>query len=314
MRRAGVIAAAALLALAGCAREAPEPAAAPQPRAALPTGGERLAALYVAVEAFYRADRRFRTDYDPLDAPYDADTLVRNFVTVALRSETQVASTEVITEGRNIPLSRWERPVSIHATGASPADLAHLEALLERVRARTGLEIGFADEAGGADITLVVADPDERARLIGLEGARADRMLSAWPRLAQFPCIAKVLVDPETKEIDWGLILIKAELQGEYRRACLTEELVQSLGLFNDAPDVRPSIFNDDAEFVALTRHDEDLLDMLYDPVMRSGMTEAEAAPLARIIAADLIATRSAQAGAAHAGATRAGTDSDEED
>jgi len=61
------------------------------------------------------------------------------------------------------------------------------------------------------------------------------------------------------------------------------------MGLSNDSPDARPSIFNDDEEFALLTRHDELLLQILYDRRLRPGMTEAEAAPIVRRIAGELL-------------------------
>ena len=72
------------------------------------------------------------------------------------------------------------------------------------------------------------------------------------------------------------------------RSSCLQEELVQALGLGNDHSDVRPSIFNDDEEFALMTRHDEYLLRILYDPRLKSGMTAEEAMPIVREIIADL--------------------------
>jgi hypothetical protein len=74
--------------------------------------------------------------------------------------------------------------------------------------------------------------------------------------------------------------------------ACIHEELAQGLGLANDDPQARPSIFNDDEEFALLTGHDELLLQMLYDPRLRTGMTAAEAAPVVREIAAEVMAGR----------------------
>ena len=60
------------------------------------------------------------------------------------------------------------------------------------------------------------------------------------------------------------------------------------MGLANDSPAARPSVFNDDEEFALLTRHDELLLRMLYDPRLRPGMTEAEARPIITDIATEL--------------------------
>ena len=59
---------------------------------------------------------------------------------------------------------------------------------------------------------------------------------------------------------------------------------MQALGLGNDHSEVRPSIFNDDEEFALLTRHDEYLLRILYDPRLKSGMTAEEAVPIVRQI------------------------------
>ena len=43
------------------------------------------------------------------------------------------------------------------------------------------------------------------------------------------------------------------------------------MGLPNDSPEARPSLFNDDLEFALLTEHDAILLRMLYDPRLRPG-------------------------------------------
>ena len=67
--------------------------------------------------------------------------------------------------------------------------------------------------------------------------------------------------------------MIRAEHPDLLRLSCLHEEIAQGLGLSNDSPAARPSIFNDDEEFALLTRHDELLLTMLYDPRMIPGMS-----------------------------------------
>ena len=80
-------------------------------------------------------------------------------------------------------------------------------------------------------------------------------------------------------------LAVRMMRQGLYRRLCFHEEISQSLGLFNDDPTVRPSIFNDDDEFALLTTHDEYLLRILYDPRLKAGMTADEAMPVvARIV------------------------------
>ena len=61
------------------------------------------------------------------------------------------------------------------------------------------------------------------------------------------------------------------------------------MGLPNDSPTARPSIFNDDGEFGLLTTHDEMLLRILYDTRLTPGMTESEARPIIETIAAELM-------------------------
>lgn len=61
------------------------------------------------------------------------------------------------------------------------------------------------------------------------------------------------------------------------------------MGLANDSPRARPSIFNDDEEFALLTRHDEMLLKILYDPRLTPGMTERDARPVIETIAAEML-------------------------
>jgi hypothetical protein len=67
------------------------------------------------------------------------------------------------------------------------------------------------------------------------------------------------------------------------------EEIAQGLGLPNDSPAARPSIFNDDEEFALLTRHDELLLRILYDERLSPGMEPDEARPIVRRIAEELV-------------------------
>ena len=86
-----------------------------------------------------------------------------------------------------------------------------------------------------------------------------------------------------------AVALIRGEHPDLLRLACIHEELAQGLGLANDSPQARPSIFNDDEEFGLLTTHDELLLRMLYDPRLTPGMSAAEAAPIARRIASELM-------------------------
>jgi hypothetical protein len=88
------------------------------------------------------------------------------------------------------------------------------------------------------------------------------------------------------------MILIRAEHPPLTKLSCVHEEMAQAMGLPNDSPDARPSLFNDSLEFALLTEHDEILLRMLYDPRLRPGMTVDEARPLLPVVAADALAAQ----------------------
>ena len=49
-------------------------------------------------------------------------------------------------------------------------------------------------------------------------------------------------------------MLIRAEHPPLTRLSCVHEEMAQAMGLPNDSPDARPSLFNDDLEFALLER------------------------------------------------------------
>ena len=85
-----------------------------------------------------------------------------------------------------------------------------------------------------------------------------------------------------------AIAFVRAEHPDLMRRSCYHEEMAQGLGLANDSPNARPSIFNDADEFALLTTHDELLLRMLYDTRLSTGMTPAQARPIVQEIAEGL--------------------------
>jgi hypothetical protein len=102
-------------------------------------------------------------------------------------------------------------------------------------------------------------------------------------------CLVIAYAEGQSSAYSQAVALIRAEHPDLLRSACIHEELAQGLGLANDSPQARPSIFNDDEEFGLLTPHDELLLRILYDPRLSTGMTAAQAEPIVRRIATELL-------------------------
>ena len=115
-------------------------------------------------------------------------------------------------------------------------------------------------------------------------------------------CTAYAFSDPAQPSVYSAVIvLIRAEHPPLTRLSCVQEEMAQAMGLPNDSPEARPSLFNDTFEFALLTEHDAILLRMLYDPRLRPGMTADEVRPLLPAIAADAMAAQRGEAQVASA-------------
>ena len=242
--------------------------------------------------AGYLADGRLRTEPAPPDAPFGNEDLVRNFERVAFHTEFApgaVAGGALVEAPTEAPLFRWAGPVRwrIEGDGATEADREAMLRLAARLSELTGLIFEEAEDEPNMAILIASAPLRESfAHMLEASGAAPRmRIAGAWARENRFPCVGQIGVagagaDRSTRSI----VLIKAETRGLLRESCLHEEVTQSLGLLNDDPRARPSIFNDDQEFALLTEHDAYLLRILYDPRLSHGMTAAEGMPIVRRI------------------------------
>ena len=281
---------------AGLAR----PAAASAPLAATPSPERQaLAQYYARVQNDLLAQGLMRTDGGGPDTRFDADDLVRNFQRIAFINEHPLDSVGP-SDGSISNLHRWEKPVRMRiefGKSVSPEqqaeDTRFIADYAARLRAISGHPIGITKSAS-ANFTVLVMSTDDKAQML----ARVRQVLpSASPRTIavfrnlQRPTYCLVVAEPggaSGSEYMNAVALIRAEHPPLMRRSCIHEELAQGLGLTNDSPRARPSIFNDDEEFAYLTTHDEMLLKMLYDKRFKPGMSMDEATPIARQIAGEL--------------------------
>jgi hypothetical protein len=255
-------------------------------------GGRPSAHDYAVYEAALRTTGKLRTETAPVGAPYTAADLVRNFERIALRHEADATVAGGEENSNPNPLIRWHGPLNygLFGNAVTPADRFEATRLMDRIALLTGLEITEAEDE--VNFLILITSPEERedtsAHLAKLSPALSDTF-DFWRRSPEVICVANNLFDGDDGNlIVAGLAVIGSETSGILRRACLHEEIVQALGLANDHPDVRPSIFNDDGEFALLTEHDEHLLRILYDPRLKPGMTAEEAMPLVRRIVAGI--------------------------
>ena len=256
-------------------------------------GGRPSAEYYAAYQVALRAEGKLRTETAPPDAPYDAADLVRNFERIALYNEADVTLTGGENNRRPSALRRWAEPLRYNLFGEAVGshDVAEVASLMGRIAGLTGLEITETED--DLNLIILITVPGERdevsAELEAVNPAMA-RIFDLWRHSSTLICAGTLLrVDDDDYRISAALVVIGSETEGLMRRSCLHEEIVQSFGLTNDHPEVRPSIFNDDEEFALLTEHDEDLLRILYDPRLEPGMSGEEAMPIVERIIAGMV-------------------------
>ncbi|RJE89512.1 DUF2927 domain-containing protein [Paracoccus onubensis] len=268
--------------------------------AANPTSQSRRS-YYSEVEQRLLAAGRLRQDRIPADIPINAESLTQDFIQIALRDEYDSNGVQN-PQGAEAAASlrRWEQPVSIKIAFGPSSDVAvrreirgEVAAYSARLAETSGHTVGTTE--GNGNFTLLVLAEEERHNigqyLRDIAPSIPSHDVTTLGRLSpDIYCTVFAYSQGNSYSYAHAVALIRAELPPLLRLSCIHEELAQGMGLANDSPTVRPSIFNDDEEFALLTRHDELLLRILYDPRLRPGMTEEEAAPIVRTIAGELLA------------------------
>ncbi|SFE48476.1 DUF2927 domain-containing protein [Roseivivax sediminis] len=322
------IAAAALLAvaLAGCdasvapappavkpeARPArPAPAAEPETPPAPSQRSAELASYYARLERDLVGQGLLRTDGGGPDTPVTDTRLARDFERIALAEEYERGAGLRPSSGALGRVKRWQIPVRVDAEFGASVDA-------EAVRRETGTLRRYVDRLArvtGHPITMSPTNPnfhvlfmseDDRSNVAprvkelvpDIDGASL-AVLQTLPR--EIHCLVIAFSDkPGGYSYGRAVALVRAEHPNLLMKSCIHEEVAQGLGLANDSPQARPSIFNDDDEFALLTTHDEMLLEILYDPRLRAGMTAEEARPIVREIATELVGERVASVATPH--------------
>ena len=297
--------AAAARALAGCVPPAgidTLPAAAPPPPAAVPEAAppsrasQEVAAYFRQVQQNLLARGLMRTDGGGPDAPFSTRDVVENFMRIAQYAD---RGGLLVAEATASKLQRWERPVTLRVEigpSVSPEQAARDRAMIGQFAARlqrvTGHPIGIA--SSGGNFTVLILNEDERRAygprlrqlMPGLSAATTSAIINMPPSVY---CLVVARDEGGSSAYVQAVAVIRAEHPDLLLQSCVHEELAQGLGLANDSPRARPSVFNDDEEFALLTRMDEILLRILYDRRLRPGMTEAEARPIVTMIAEELM-------------------------
>lgn len=308
-RSSALITGLALLALTACETAVPPPEAPRVSPVARPAGlsqpkpestqSRMMRAYYDKVQSDLLAQGLLRTDGGGQDTPYTDRMLADNFIRIALYDEYQRGAAGFAQRENESRLRRWTVPVRVGLNfGASvPAerratDRARIGSYLAKLSSLTGHPIGLSEAA--PNFFLHIVNEDERRALgttinAALPGLSPVEVAGITEMPPSTYCLVYALSQDQTGTYTRAFAVIRAEHPDLLRLSCLHEEIAQGLGLANDSPRARPSIFNDDEEFALLTVQDELMLKILYDPRLRPGMTPAEARPIVQTIAYELL-------------------------
>ena len=246
---------------------------------------------YTRVEDSLVSRGLLRTDDGQVDAKYTSRELVDNFVQIALYDEYVTSGNAIIARPTKSRLRRWEGPIRLGVTFGAHVTQAQQSQDMEMIRdvsrqlERASQHPVNLTSPERANYHLLVLNEDDRRgiepTLRKLIPGIDDNMIRFLTGLSRSTyCLVLAFSTGDNPVYNQALALVRSEHPDLLRQSCYHEELAQGMGLANDSPRARPSVFNDDEEFALLTSHDELLLRILYDPRLRPGMTPEQARPV----------------------------------
>lgn len=258
---------------------------------------------YARVQAELLSNGLLRSDGGGRDTPFSDRMLTENFIRIALYDEYTRGPTGPVQRQTASRLRRWEVPVRVglrFGPSVSPTsratDTARISSYLARLSRITGHPIALNDSA--PNFFIYIVNEDERRKLgptvaSALPGLSGGEVAGITNMPLSTYCLVYAMSDGASGRYNRAFAVIRSEHPDLLRLSCIHEEIAQGLGLANDSPRARPSIFNDDEEFALLTLQDEMMLRILYNPALRTGMSEAEARPIVESLARALTGGRS---------------------
>ncbi|MEM9394949.1 MAG: DUF2927 domain-containing protein [Pseudomonadota bacterium] len=247
-----------------------------------------LSAYYAKMQQTFQERGLLKTIRTVPSSSMDASSLKRDFLEIAMHSE---YSNGLSASGSRSakPLLRWEEPVRLQVMfGASvPKDrrIEDLKAISNYTNTLARLtRHPMTVNPNKPNFHVLVVNEAERKslaktlpKLVPGVSKSIVRNIARMQRNHLCMVVAEPHAD-RARGFKQAVAIVRAEHPDVMRASCIQEELAQGLGLSNDCREAWPSIFNDDQEFAFLTRRDEVLLRMLYDPALQSGMSAKDVA------------------------------------
>jgi Protein of unknown function (DUF2927) len=176
--------------------------------------------------------------------------------------------------GRVDRIRKYQTPVRVFADGNRSDRKTQLSKIVADIAKRVQhLDIAMADSSGDANVLVKLVHDRDLNRTIstfyGRERARAIRG-SLDPQ-----CLSGFRKN-ERFEIEHSDVILTVDNGDFIFMDCAYEELLQSLGPINDTATVPWTMFNDAVSMGFFDVYDQYILNVLYDPRIKAGMTVAE--------------------------------------
>jgi hypothetical protein len=184
-----------------------------------------------------------------------------------------VFGAELRLRGRTDVIRKYDGPVRVHVESrARPDRAADLATVIADIRAHVAhLDIAVTDDRASANVLVVLIrdrDMDRTVRtMYGHERARQIAKLDPQ-------CLSGFRKDDSFRIVQSN-VLLAADIKDFLFFDCAYEELLQALGPINDT-DVPWTMFNDDVQMGFFGLYDQYILNLLYHPRVRPGMTADE--------------------------------------
>lgn len=222
------------------------------------------------VNARQRAEKKVFTDAEIIDG----------FMKTAFGAEYHLA-------GRVDRIRKYQMPVRIFVEGASRASRQmQLARVVSDIALRVQhLDIAMADKRDGANtIITLVRDRDLQKTITAFYGAEKAREI----RDSLDPQCLSGFRKNEGFEIQRSDVILTVDNGDFVFLDCAYEELLQSLGPINDTDSVPWTMFNDEVSMGFFDIYDQYLMNILYDPRIKAGMTVDEVRALLPAVLPDV--------------------------
>jgi hypothetical protein len=205
--------------------------------------------------------------------------IVEGFLKTAFGAEYHLA-------GRVDRIRKYEVPVRVFADGTRADRKAQIAKIVADIAAKVRhLDIAMTEDAEGANILVkLVRDRDLYRTITTFYGsARAKEIKSSLD-----PQCLSGFRKNEKFEIERSDIILTVDNGDFVFLDCAYEELLQSLGPINDTESVPWTMFNDNVSMGYFDVYDQYLLNLLYDPRIKAGMTVTEVRAVLPDVVADV--------------------------